>query len=404
MAKKQYSARTEVRKCSWPILLFFFGIIRASVALNGVKIKTENKCGKIESPSIVLCNHGSFYDFLYSRMILFKASPNYITARLYFYHRILGTLLKKLGCFPKSMFATDLESTKNSLKVINEGRVLVMMPEARLSTVGVFEDIQENTYAFIKKCNVPVYTVKINGDYLAKPKWASSFRRGAFVEATLDRLFTKEEIAAFSACEIKEKTEKRLYYNEFEWLEKNPQIKYRSKKMAEGLENILTTCPKCLKKHSLYTKGREIYCEHCGYLTSLDGRYKFDAGFKFKTLNEWYDWQVNLAKEEILNNENYALCAKTELRLPSKDGKSFTRHGGQGVCTLSRKGFEFKGEKDGEKYSVEFSLKRVYRLLFGAGEDFEIYNGSEILYFVPEDKRTCVDWYIASKILYDNMK
>jgi hypothetical protein len=42
-----------------------------------------------------------------------------------------------------------------------------------------------------------------------------------------------------------------------------------------------------------------------------------------------------------------------------------------------------------------------YRLLFGAGEDFEVYVGETIHYFVPDERRSCVEWYMASAILYD---
>ena len=34
-------------------------------------------------------------------------------------------------------------------------------------------------------------------------------------------------------------------------------------------------------------------------------------------------------------------------------------------------------------------------------ENFEIYDGTEILYFVPAEKRLAVDWYMASMILHD---
>jgi hypothetical protein len=40
-------------------------------------------------------------------------------------------------------------------------------------------------------------------------------------------------------------------------------------------------------------------------------------------------------------------------------------------------------------------------ILFGAGENFEIYNATEIWYFVPEERRSAVDWYMASMILRD---
>ena len=163
----------------------------------------------------------------------------------------------------------------------------------------------------------------------------------------------------------------------------------------------MNICPVCKGKHTLYTAKNEIFCEKCGRLTGIDQRYKFDNTFKFLNLQEWYDWQTEIFKAEIEADKNFALCDNVELRLPSVDGKTMTRHAGYGICTLDRNGLRFEGERDGEAYSVSFTLKRLYRLLFGAGENFEIYNGPEILYFVPADKRSCVDWYIVSKLLYD---
>ena len=32
-------------------------------------------------------------------------------------------------------------------------------------------------------------------------------------------------------------------------------------------------------------------------------------------------------------------------------------------------------------------------------ENFEIYEGKEIYYFIPTDKRSCVEWYIVSGLL-----
>ena len=88
------------------------------------------------------------------------------------------------------------------------------------------------------------------------------------------------------------------------------------------------------------------------------------------------------------------------MRLPS-GGKGLTRFGGKGECSLTREGLTYKGSKDGEEVELKFSIEKVYRLLFGAGENFEIYNGTEILYFVPTERRSAVDWYMTSMILYD---
>jgi 1-acyl-sn-glycerol-3-phosphate acyltransferase len=363
-------------------------------------MKARNKVGELSGPAIVLCNHGSFIDFIYSGVLLRRFKPNFIVARLYFYDKLLGGLIRSVGGFPKSMFAMDFESIRNSISVLKNGGILTMMPEARLSTTGRFEDIQEGTFSFIKKMGVPIYTIKFSGDYFADPKWGKGFRRGAVVEMELDILYTAEDIARLSVDEIQNGIENRLYYNEFEWIADRPEISYRSGRMAEGLENILVLCPVCHQKHTITTKKDKVYCEKCGYLTSLDHRYAFTGDFVFQNLTEWYDWQKQRLENEILGDKDFSLTSPVELRLPS-NGRGLTRSAGQGVCTLTREGLTYKGTKDNEEVELRFSMEQVYRLLFGAGENFEIYNGTEILYFVPEERRSAIDWYMASMILYD---
>ena len=398
--KHTANAKTKVRKVNGFLMVVLYIGVRIYLWLNGVRLKAKDKVGKLEQPAIVLCNHGSFIDFIYASALVRRYRPHFIVARLYFYHKYLGWLLRQVGAFPKSMFTADIENVKNCLTVLRNGEILAMMPEARLSTTGRFEDIQESTYSFIKKSAVPVYTIKINGDYLADPKWGKGLRRGALVEAELDILFTAEQVAQMPLDEIKQQVEARLTYNEFEWLQQHPKVRYRSKRMAVGLENILTVCPLCGKKHTITTKKSDVYCEHCGYLTSVDCRYAFNEDFRFNNFAAWYDWQKALMEKEILEDEHYTLSSKVELRLPG-DGKTLTRHGGYGTCTLSRDGLVYIGTKDGEKVELTFSLQRIYRLLFGAGQNFEVYDGTEILYFVPEDTRSAVDWYTASMILHD---
>ncbi len=399
--KKQKN--NTVPKPSAVLLFVIFKSLKFVYFLCGVRMKSINKVGKPEGPAIILCTHGSFIDFVFAADLLGKYRPNFVGARLYFYDKFLRRMLKALGAFPKSMFTLDTASTKNCLRVLKNGGILGMMPEARLSTAGRFEDIQESTFSFIKKSAVPVYTVNFYGDYLADPKWGKGFRRGARVEAVLDILYTAEDVKSLSVAQIKKGVEQRLYYDDFAWLAGRPEIKYRSRRLAEGLENILTVCPVCGQKHTITTKKDKVFCETCGYLTSLDNRYAFTGDFRFQNLSQWYDWQKGLLQEEIAENADYQMVSKVELRLPS-NGRGLTRPGGQGVCTLSRQGLNYQGTKDAETVDITFPVDHIYRLLFGAGENFELYNGTEILYFVPEEKRSAVDWYTASMILYDERK
>lgn len=397
------AAQNKVRPVNGFLMTVLYCAVRVYLFLCGVSLKTVNKIGKPEQPAIVLCSHGSFIDFIYAAALLRKYRPHFIVARLYFYHTVLAWLLRRVGAFPKSMFAMDMENAKNCLTVLKNRELLAMMPEARLSTTGRFEDIQDNTYSFLKKAGVNVYTVKICGNYLADPKWGRGFRRGAPVEAELDLLYTAEQVRSLSLEQLKQGVEQRLFYNEFDWLQKHPHVHYRSRHLAEGLENILSTCPVCGRKYTITTRKNAVSCEHCGYLTSVDCRYAFDEGFRFADLTQWYDWQKLLMEQEIAEKEDYALVSEVELRLRG-NGKRLTRHGGFGVCTLNREGLTYSGTKDGQTVSLHYPIRKIYRLLFGAGVNFEVYEGSEILFFVPKEKRSAVDWYITSMILHDRIR
>ena len=397
-SKKQYSSKTVVSEYPERRLTFLYAIFRTLV-FGKIKLKfTWNvPKDKIEKPSIVLANHGAFIDFAYAGTLLKKHTPNFIVARMYFYQKTLGKILRWVGAFPKSMFATDTESAMNCIRVIKRGGVLAMMPEARLSTIGRFEDIQGSTYDFIKKMGVTVYVINIRGDYLAKPKWGKGLRRGSLVEAELNPLFTKEELATLDISEIEKRTLDALYYDELEWLKTRPEVRYRSRRMAEGLENILTRCPECGGRYTLKTKGNELFCQCCSMRTAVDERYGFTDGFKFENFRDMYDWQREKMREEILSDENFALESEVTLKHSSIGGKTILREAGKGVCRLDRTGLTYTGTEDGEEISRHFPMDSIYRVLFGSGENFEIYVGKEIYYFAPRELRSCVDWYIASE-------
>ena len=395
-----YKSDTVVKK---PNPIFFHTIVFGLKLYLRLKYKFKYEIKqKPKGPCIVLCNHGSFADFLFSGKMLRNCKPHYVAARMYFYNKKLAWLIRNMGAFPKSMFSTDIENVKNCMKVLNMGRTLVMMPEARLSTAGKFEGIQPATYKFIKKMGVPVYALKIDGSYLSKPKWADGVRKKSTVTASLDLLIDKDSINTISEEQLESKICSALYYDDFEWLKTRPELKYKSKTLAVGLENILYICPNCGKKLTVKTQGMDVFCTECGYKVTLDNRYQFTSG-KFNNFADWYEWQKEELKKEILYNPDYALTSKVELKHQSLDGKTFMRHVGDGVCTLSAEGLTYVGSYDEEQCVTKtFPSTAVYRLLFGAGEDFEIYDGKTLYYFVPEDKRSCVIWYNASEIIEEN--
>lgn len=393
-----HSSKTVARRYN-PFLyrlIVFFGKFAFTTRL---KIRLENKVKRFEKPSIVICNHGSFIDFVYAAQLAKKSNPHFITARLYFYHRWLAKLLRRIGCIPKSMFCADIEAAKNCVRILRDKGTIAVFPEARLSTVGKFEGIQEATYSFLYQAGAPIYVIRMRGDYLASPKWGDGLRRGATVEGTIEPLYTADEIKAMTYEELKSGIAAAMDYNDFEWLRQHPELHYKRKTLAKGLENILCRCPSCDGFCTIATEGNTLRCEACGFTRTVDDRYAFTEPAPFPTFVEWYEWQKDTLRSELRADPAYALEARVTLKHASIHGKTLLREAGQGVCRLDRTGLTYCGERDGETVEKHFPLSVIYRLLFGAGEDFEIYEGSEIFYFVPEEPRSCVAWYIMSELL-----
>ena len=207
-----------------------------------------------------------------------------------------------------------------------------------------------------------------------------------------------------SAEQLGQGIEQRLSYDDMAWLKAHPEQRYRKKTLAEGLENILIECPRCGGKYTLTTQGRRVCCERCGELAVMNDRYGFDEPAPFADFVAWYDWQNEQLRARIEQNEGYALTAAVTLKQPDPTGKRLVVEVGRGECTLTREGLRYCGTKKGENVDQFFPIAQIYRLLFGAGEDFELYVGSEIYYFVPDERRCAVEWYMASAMLSDRAR
>ena len=157
-------------------------------------------------------------------------------------------------------------------------------------------------------------------------------------------------------------------------------------------------CPKCGKKYTLNSNKNQIVCDECGLTVSLDDRYQL-TGVQFKNISQWYDWQVQATQKELESSPEFCLKANVELRHLSKDGKGFTRASGTGMCVFNKDGLKYIGTEDGEQVVKEFKIGPNCRVLFGAGEDFEVYENDELYYFVPKNKKECVEWYVLSELL-----
>ncbi len=371
--------------------LFFHPKFNLKVDKNGID--------KINKPAVVLFNHQSAIDFINIVPQFYPEGVNVVTAYYYFCNYHLGRILNKCGCFPKFLYQPDISAIKNMHKVVKNNGILLLSPEGRLSAYGEMESYIPSTIKFLKKEKCDVYLMKSYGAYFTKPKWAKTYRKGR-IDLKYEHIFTKESLEILSYEEIYKILYDKLYYNEYDWMEKN-KVPFKGKKFAEGLEQILYICPVCGKEFTYVSKNSKMECTHCHTVVKLNKFYGLESENPSipHTIRDWYLYQKNIERKRI-KDSNYKYTSNVTLKLPDPKGNGFTIVG-KGVCTLTNDGVRYVGTINNEEKDILFKLENMPAIPFGVKEDFEIYHNQTLYYFVPDNIRECVKWSVVEEQMYE---
>ena len=133
---------------------------------------------KIKGPMIVIANHPSRPDFVYSVAAMYPHRLNVVVARYYTYIPKVNALLKRFRIIPKNLFNPDNSTIKSIMGVVKQGGSVLLMPEGRLSSNGTKGIMPDGIHKLVKKLEVPLVLVKINGAFLREVNGYSR-RRGA---------------------------------------------------------------------------------------------------------------------------------------------------------------------------------------------------------------------------------
>jgi 1-acyl-sn-glycerol-3-phosphate acyltransferase len=357
---------------------------------------------KIKGPMIVIANHPSRPDFVYSVAAMYPHRLNVVVARYYTYIPKVNALLKRFRIIPKNLFNPDNSTIKSIMGVVKQGGSVLLMPEGRLSSNGTKGIMPDGIHKLVKKLEVPLVLVKINGAFFTGGKWITSRRRGR-IEVTASVLLSKEEVIALSAEEIHEKIEQALEYNDFLWLAEHPEISYKGKSLASSLENILYVCPNCQSEFTLKSERHKFTCEDCGYEVTLNSRYEFESTKQpviFPNILAWFNYQKQVVTQEI--EQGKTLETEVILKNPVKNGKKTELlEVGRGKCFLNCEGLKYTGTQNNQPVELFFPISIMPTLLFGCNEDFEIYHDNQFYYFMPiQNRLQTVKWSIYTEAAY----
>jgi 1-acyl-sn-glycerol-3-phosphate acyltransferase len=118
---------------------------------------------------LVVSNHQSFLD----PMVLATAVPrplSFLARKSLFDVPGLGKLIAALGAFPVRRGVADSRALRQILRVLHEGKALLMFPEGTRTRDGSLGVFKPGAAAIAIKCNVPVLPVCVEGAFECWPR------------------------------------------------------------------------------------------------------------------------------------------------------------------------------------------------------------------------------------------
>ena len=327
---------------------------------------------------IILATHTSNKDHFLTAMSLYPRRVTFVMSEHFFAGRLLRPILKIMRAIPKKMFCPDTRSVLNMIRAIREGNCLVLFPEGRLTCNGASCPITPGTAELVRNLSVPVYTITAEGAGKTFPKWAKKPRIGR-IDVNVSKLFEGDELKSMTLAEIDSAIDAAIRHNAWESL---PDVNFKVRDAAEGLEGILWKCPECGAEHSLICKNNAIICQNCSLKATVNAHGQIaGAPCGIKTISDWYNCiAATLDLSSPLTSECIVGATDGD---PKKDGV-MRREIGKGVMSLSREGFTFDGEIDGEETHIALLGKDCPGALpISVGDHFDVYYGGRLHFFTP---------------------
>lgn len=263
---------------------------------------------KRKEPYLLIANHTTALDALYIGMNLIRY-PYPIANAFVYTNRMLNILLTKLiTSIPKRKGQSDIMTIKSILEAFKKDKRGVMLfPEGNASYFGAHTKVDyTSTAKLIKKLRQEVIIAKINGGYLAYPRWGKKAKRPPY-HAHYYPLLKPDQIDEMTLEDITLLLEESMAFNDYDW-NRVKQLKFRTRHRAEGLEHYIYVCPTCGGVQTIRTKGNDVSCTTCGKLATFNV-YGLLEGLSFDTLLPWDDLQ----KDKIPEIAKGAITSQGEL-------------------------------------------------------------------------------------------
>lgn len=301
------------------------------------------KCEKVameklekSQPCLILMNHSSFVDLAIAAR-LFGKRPYHIISTL---DGFIGKawLMRMVGCIPTKKYITDATLVRDMVFVTKKLKSsVVMFPEACYSFDGTATTLPGSLGKCIKLLQVPVVMVHTHGAFARDPLYNGIQVRKVKVSAKMEYILSPEDIKGKTVEELNAMMQEQFSFDNFKWQQEN-QIRIKEEFRADYLNRVLYKCPHCGTEGKMLGKGIHLLCHNCnkryelteyGYLKAVDGEEAFTH------IPDWYRWQRQQVREEILNgtyllDTDVDICMLVNTKCIYRVGKGHLIHDKEG--------------------------------------------------------------------------
>lgn len=330
-----------------------------------------------QPPYLVLANHNLTLDPVavacaFKQPMCFVASDHlqrkgFVTWLL---NACFGIISRRKGTVA---YTTALEI----LRTLRQGDSVCLFAEGNRSFTGKTMPILPSTGALAKKAGVPVYTYKIEGAYLAHPRWAKHLRRGRVIGRLVNK-YTPEQLKGMPVDAVNARILADLDEDAHARQAADP-VRYRGKGRAELLETILFMCPCCGEIGQLKSRGNTLACS-CGAQAVYTEYGALEGDAPFSTEEEWDQWQEAALRKMAATAGDTPIFQDRSVTLTQLDSKNQVLYQHTGPASFSAVTLRAGGRELPAADISDMSIYGRNTIVFTCGDDY---------YEIKGDKTFC---------------
>jgi len=263
-------------------------------------------------PYVLVANHANFFDpwmtgYLCHHPLFIMMNDDGFRG-----NRLRSLYLHTIGAFPKKKGAHDYKAMKYTLQLLKGGFPVLIFPEGQTSWDGETQPVFSGIEKIIKRAQCSLVMMHLHGNFLSKPWWAHTARKGTVVIRV--KVLGPAEIASMSDAGVLEAIKSYIYNNDV----KNPEnrtVIFRGATMAKGLERFVWICKQCKAEDALVTDGNVITCTACSASWEIDPycvlKPRMPNIAAVGDLHDWVRWHKEQVKARIASSPSSAIMTES---------------------------------------------------------------------------------------------